>query len=104
MLSWLTHSVSLAELQNIKRWHIENAQSHPLELQLWDAVISSWMMGWFGWFPVWILEAWWAAPALLLGMLSPRLYIGWREHAHRLHRLRCDWIELRVHSGRHPVH
>lgn len=96
MLPWLTHSVSLAELQSIKRWHVENAQNHPLELQLWDVVLTNWLMGWLGWLPVWILEAWWAAPALLLGMLMPRLYVGWRVQAHHLRRLRCDWIDLRV--------
>lgn len=94
MLSWLRHSVSLAELQNIKRWHVEHAFDHPVELQLWDAVLAAWLMGWIGWVPTWVLDAWWAAPPLLLGMLMPRLYVGWRAQAHAMQRLRCDWIAL----------
>ena len=31
-------------------------------------------------------------PLCLLASVAPRLYVGWRRHAHRLQRLRCDWL------------
>lgn len=94
MLSWLSHSITLDLLQTVKQWHVEHAADHPIELQLWDAVLASWLMGWIGWLPTWALDAWWAAPPLLLGMMAPRLYIGWRAKAHASRRIRCDWIGL----------
>lgn len=94
MLSWLSLSITLDLLQTVKQWHVEHAADHPIELQLWDAVLASWLMGWIGWLPTWVLDAWWAAPPLLLGMMAPRLYIGWRAKAHASRRIRCDWIGL----------
>ena len=49
-------------------------QEHPLEFQLWDAVMTCWFMGWVGWLPTFALDAWWA-------------------RAHTLNKLRCDWIK-----------
>ncbi len=93
MLTWLAPAVPISELHRIRRWHVENAQEHPLELQLWDAIITCWLMGWVGWLPTFILDAWWASPLCVLGMLAPSLYISWRTRAHNRHTLRCEWIK-----------
>lgn len=94
MVPRLMQAVPLSELHRIRRWHVEHAQDHPLEYQLWDAVLTSWLMGWVGWLPTWALDAWWAAVPCVLGMLAPGLYVGWRARAHRRQRLRCDWLDV----------
>ncbi len=88
----MTHALTLTELHRIKRWHVAHRNDHPLEYQLWDAVLCLWLMGWVGWLPVFALEAIWASPLCLLATFTPRLYVAWRRQAHRLHRLRCDWL------------
>ncbi|HQR98634.1 MULTISPECIES: hypothetical protein [unclassified Polaromonas] len=85
---------TLAGLQRIKQWHLDHQGSHPLEHQLWDAVLTLWVMGWVGWLPAFALDIPLAYPLCLLGMLAPQLYVRWRARAHTRGRLRCDWLEL----------
>jgi hypothetical protein len=85
-------TMSLAELQRIKRWHLAHRQDHPVECQLWDAVLTLWLAGWVGWLPVLLFELLWLLPLCLLGVSTPTLYVRWRLRAHAAHRLRCDWI------------
>jgi hypothetical protein len=94
MTPWLTQVFPFSELQRIKQWHLEHALDHPVEYQLWDAVLTSWFMGWVGWLPTWVLDAWWACGLCILGMVTPQLYIAWRARAHTLNRLRCDWLQI----------
>jgi hypothetical protein len=84
--------MTLAEMQRIKQWHVEHKADHPLEYQLWDAMLTLWVMGWVGWLPAYALQELWAMPLCVLATAAPRLYAGWRMKAHRAHRLRCDWI------------
>ncbi len=93
MPKFITPAVPISELHRIRKWHVEHAQEHPLEFQLWDAVITCWFMGWVGWLPTFALDAWWAGPLCLLGMLAPSMYIAWRARAHARNTLRCDWIK-----------
>ena len=81
----------LAELQRIKQWHISHRHDHPLEYQLWDAMLTLWVMGWVGWLPVYAFQQLWAIPLCVLAIAAPGLYAGWRTWAHRARRLRCDW-------------
>ena len=78
-------------------WGIAGAllDDHPLEYHLWDAVLTFWLMGWVGWFPTYLFDQWWGAPLCCVGMLFPSLYVTWRGSAHRRHKLRCDWLDLR---------
>ena len=82
----------LAELQRIKQWHIRHRHNHPLESQLWDAMLTLWVMGWVGWLPVYALHKLWAIPLCILAIAAPGLYAAWRTRAHRARRLRCDWV------------
>jgi len=88
----MNHPLTLAEMQRIKRWHVAHRDDHPLEYQLWDLLLSVWLMGWLGWLPALALDELWVWPLCLLAMAAPRLYVAWRWHAHRLRRLRCDWL------------
>ena len=86
--------VTLAQMERLKKWHIAERGKHPAERQVWEAVLTLWMMGWVGWIPAFEFEAPWAYPLCLLGVLAPRLYVGWRARAHAAQRLRCDWLDL----------
>ena len=81
----------LTELQRIKQWHMGHRHTHPLELQLWDLMLTLWVMGWVGWLPVYAFEQLWAIPLLVLAISAPGLYAFLRTRAHRAKRLRCDW-------------
>lgn len=84
--------MTLQEMQRIKQWHVSHRGDHPLEYQLWDAMLTLWIMGWVGWLPAFAFDALWAAPLCVLAIAAPTLYAGWRSRAHRAHRLRCDWL------------
>lgn len=88
----MTPPLTLTEMQRIRNWHLEHRDGHPLEYQLWDAVLCFWLMGWVGWLPAFVLDVFWAWPLCLLASVTPRLYVDWRRHAHRMQRLRCDWL------------
>ena len=81
----------LAELQRIKQWHLSHRHNHTLECQLWDAILTLWVMGWVGWLPVYAFGQLWAIPLCVLAIAAPGLYAAWRTKAHRARRLRCDW-------------
>lgn len=85
-------SLTLQEMQRIRQWQLAHRLECPLEYQLWDAVLSLWLMGWVGWLPVLLLD-WYAAwPLCLLGSCAPALYVRGRLWAHQHRRLRCDWL------------
>ena len=90
----MAHPLTLADLQRIKQWHVAHKRDHPLEYQLWDAMLCLWLMGWVGWLPALMLGALWATPLCLLAMHAPGLYVRWRASAHQAHRLRCDWLPV----------
>ncbi|SFB79609.1 hypothetical protein SAMN05216344_103163 [Polaromonas sp. OV174] len=88
------HRITLAQLQRLKDWRVAQRKAHPVECQVWEAVLTCWIMGWIGWLPAYAFEASWAYPLCVLGMLTPRCYVHWRERAHEAARLRCDWLNL----------
>jgi uncharacterized membrane protein len=87
-------ALSLNRLQRIKKWHVANQSAHPLELHLFDGVLTVWVMSWFAWMPLFILGFEWLIPFSFLGLMLPNLYIAWRVKAHAQRRLRCDWVNL----------
>ena len=88
-----TRHVSLRQMQLVRRYLLLQRAAHPLEYGLWDAVLTAWIMGWTGWLPAFALDALWAIPLCVLGMLAPRLYVAARTRAHDGGRLRCDWLD-----------
>ena len=88
----LTFTIPLTALQRIKKWHVEHRSDHPLEYQVWDAVLTLWLMGLVGWLPAFALRAWWAMPLCAVASIAPSLYVSWRQRAHAGQRLRCDWL------------
>lgn len=84
--------LSLSELQPIKQWHVAHRADHPLEYQLWDAILIFWVMGCIGWLPVFAFSVWWGLPLCAIALFSPSAYVAWRTRAHATQRLRCDWL------------
>lgn len=81
----------LDELQRIKQWHVGHRHDHPFEGQLWDVMLTLWVMGWVGLLPTYAFQQLWAVPVCVLSIAAPGLYAGWRHRAHRARKLRCDW-------------
>ena len=86
--------ITLAQMESVKNWHAAHRRAFSVEREVWEAVLTAWLIGWIGWMPAYALEATWAYPLCLLSMFAPRLYVNWRARAHRLQRLRCDWLDL----------
>lgn len=88
--------MSLDDLQRIKRWHVTHRHTHPVEHQVWDAILTLWLAGWVGWFPVFAFGLVWAVPLCLLAIAAPGAYVAWRLKAHYGRKLRCDWCAAAV--------
>ena len=91
--------LTLAKLQRIKQWHVQNRSSHPLEYQLWDTMLILRVLGRVGWLPAFALDAPWAYPLCLLAMLAPNFYARARTRAHEQQAVRCDWFETLKKTG-----
>ena len=92
--SLLQRRITLAHMQRLKNWHAAQREGCPVEKAVWDAVVMLWLMGWIGWIPAFAFEAPWVFPLCLLGIFAPQLYVDFRSRIHRMHRLRCDWLDL----------
>ena len=88
----LTHAIPLTQMQRVKKWHVAHRAQQPLEYHAWDAVLTVWLVGWGGWVPALVLDAWWALPLCAVAVVAPRLYVDGRRQAHGQQRLRCDWL------------
>ena len=86
------HRLTLKDLQRIKKWHVAHRTDHPLEYQVWDAMLTLWVMGWVGWLPAYAFDVPLAYPLCAAGVWLPQLYVAWRAREHRAGRLRCDWL------------
>lgn len=92
MRTHLLQHLSLHELQRIRDWQVAHRAEHPLEYHVWDCVLALWVMGYVGWLPAMALDLPEVYPLCLAAMLAPDLYTALRTSAHRLQRLRCDWL------------
>lgn len=86
--------LTLLQLKKLKDWHVARRDTHAVEYEVWNAVLTAWLMGWIGCLPALIFDALWALPLCLLGVLAPQLYVYARARAHDSGRLRCDWRAL----------
>ena len=90
----LAHPVSLQQMKKLKDWHFARRGTHRAEYEMWNAVLTVWLMGWVGCLPALAFEAVWALPLCLLGVMAPQLYVHARARVHQAGRLRCDWLAL----------
>lgn len=84
--------MTLDQFHALKLWHTSHPR--PLERNLWDAVLTLWMMGWAG-IPAFLLLAEpLAVAACVAAIFLPHRYVAWRRTMHQQGRLRCDWITV----------
>lgn len=84
--------MTLQQLKQVKQWLRLHGGRHPVELQVWDLVLTAWLLGWVGLPPSLLLHEWLLLPLCLSFWLLPELYTRWRSRLHRRGRLRCDWL------------
>lgn len=84
--------MTLQQLASIKHWYLTHPLGHHVEHQVWDGVLSAWVMGWAGLPAAWFTQS--AALLMLCGVLLPLpgLYVALRRRLHRQGRLRCEWL------------
>jgi hypothetical protein len=84
--------MTLQQLATIKRWHLSHPRPGSVEQQVWDGMLTCWILGWMGVPPALVLApelAWAICPGLFL---APTAYVRLRVWLHRRGLLRCDWL------------
>ena len=84
--------MTLQQLSAVKRWHINHPRSGSVEVNLWDAVLTCWVLGWMGLAPAAVLSPQMGLPLCAALSLMPSLYVQLRRRLHQRGRLRCDWL------------
>ena len=84
--------MTLHQFHALKQWHLRHWRDHPLEKNLWEAVLTLWLMGWVGGAVSLLLNLPWVEVCCLGLLFLPSAYVAMRARWHRTGRLRCDWI------------
>ncbi len=84
--------MTLQQLSNVKRWHQTHRRDHEVEYQIWDIVLTCWVLGWVGILPASALAPKVGLAVCALLAFAPELYLWLRRRLHRRHVLRCDWL------------
>lgn len=83
--------MTLPHIVRIKLRLLSRRRQAPLELRVWDAVVTLWLMGLMGLPAATLLHETWAIVGCVAGLLLPMLYLRLRLLLHRRGWLRCDW-------------
>jgi hypothetical protein len=81
----------LNDFHALKTWHRQHGR-HPVEKNVWDAVLTIWLTGWVGSPTAFMVHSGWAEAACLSVLFLPGLYVTMRRRLHRHGLLRCEWI------------
>lgn len=84
--------MTLDQLHDLKLWHQRHVRERPVEKQVWDAVLTLWLIGCVGAPVAFLIDRLGAACLGLALLFLPGAYVALRRRLHRAHRLRCDWI------------
>ena len=84
--------MTLAQFHRLKLWHERHRREHPLEKNLWEAVVTLWLMGWVGAPTAFLVHAAWALVVCAAFFFLPGAYVAIRRRLHYARILRCDWI------------
>lgn len=93
--------MTLSQLALMKAWMVDHRWDAPMEYHTFDAVLTLWLMGWFGAPASFMLDAGWAVLACVALFFTPVAYCALRRRLHRRRRLRCDWLPL-IEEGAGP--
>jgi len=83
--------MTLHQLHALRVWHQGHGR-HPVEKNVWDTVLTVWLLGWVGAPTAFLVHAGWAEAACLSVLFLPNLYVALRRWLHRRRLLRCEWI------------
>jgi len=81
----------LQEFRALKEWHCQHGR-HPVEKNVWDAVLTIWLLGWVGAPTAFLIHSGVAEAMCLSVLFLPGAYVGLRRRLHRARILRCEWI------------
>lgn len=84
--------MTLQQMSQVKCWLQTHQRRCGIEYQLWDAMLTCWLLGWMGLPAGLLLEPMLAALACPLLFFAPSLYVHLRARLHRRGVLRCDWL------------
>jgi hypothetical protein len=84
--------MTLQQLATVKRWHQIHRRDASLEYQLWDAILTCWVLGWVGVPAAVVLAPEGGLLTCALLLCVPELYVRLRARLHRRRVLRCDWL------------
>ena len=82
--------MTLTQFQDLRHWHLR--RDRPVETQLWDGVLTLWVIAWVGGPAALILQRPLIAVVCLAMLFLPQSYVALRRSLHRAKRLRCDWL------------
>ncbi len=85
--------MTLQQLSAVKRWHIQHHRQGSCEYQVWDLMLTCWVLGFVGLPAAMLLAPEAGGLACLLLFLAPSLYVRLRRRLHRHGVLRCDWLD-----------
>ena len=85
--------MTLQQMSAVKRWHITHHRQGSVEYQVWDGMLTCWMLGWMGVPPAMLLAPVLGAALCLALIHAPSVYVAVRRRLHRRGRLRCDWLD-----------
>lgn len=84
--------MTLQQLSTVKHWHITHKRDHSVEYQVWDAMLTCWVLGWVGVPAALVLAPRIGVAACVLLHFAPEAYVRLRRTLHRRGLLRCDWL------------
>jgi hypothetical protein len=84
--------MTLHQFEELKIWHLRQGRQHPIEKDMWDAVLTVWLLGCVGTPAAFLLHSGWAEVACLSVLFLPGMYVTLRRRLHNKRLLRCDWI------------
>ncbi|MBI3368619.1 MAG: hypothetical protein HY021_09325 [Burkholderiales bacterium] len=84
--------MTLQQLSTVKHWHITHNRERSLEYQVWDAMLTCWVLGWVGVPAALVLAPRAGLVACALLHFAPAVYVWLRRLLHRRAALRCDWL------------
>jgi hypothetical protein len=84
--------MTLNQLNSLKNWHLRQGMNKRIEWQMWEGVLTLWLLGWTGIPAAMLADAAWM-PLACMGLIAvPSAYVWLRSQLHRRGRLRCDWL------------
>lgn len=84
--------MTLQQYHSLKVWYRRHWRRHPVEKNLWEAILTLWVFGGVGLPAALLLDESWAAVTCLVLLFLPGRYVALRTRLHHSGLMRCDWI------------